>query len=62
MSPMHKQACKTWAEQKAATTAEAGYATSSALAEPEEEQAVEAEEDVACLPVKELKGRLDHLT
>jgi TPR repeat protein len=41
MWPKHKQACKAWAEQKAAATAEAGGASSSALAESGEEQAEE---------------------
>jgi hypothetical protein len=62
MWPAHKQACKTWAEQKAAAAAEAGGASSSAQdAESGEAGAGEAaaEEDVASLSVKELKRRLD---
>jgi hypothetical protein len=60
MWPLHKQACKAWAEQKAATVSEAGGASSSAqVAESGEAgEAAAAEEDVAFLPVKELKRRL----
>jgi len=57
MWPKHKQACKAWAEQKAAAAAEAGGASSSVQAA----ESGEAEEDVASLPVKELKRRLDRL-
>jgi hypothetical protein len=42
MWPAHKQACKAWAEQMAAAAAEAGGASSSALAEPGEDQTEEA--------------------
>jgi TPR repeat protein len=56
MWPMHKQACKAWAEQKAAAAAEAGGTSSSVQAA--ESGDAEAE-DVASLPVKELKRRLD---
>jgi hypothetical protein len=62
MWPKHKQACKAWAEQKAAAAVETGGASSSALAaESGEVEATAAEEDVASLPVKELKRRLDGL-
>jgi hypothetical protein len=66
MWPAHKPACKAWREQKAATAAEAGGASSSAQAEPGEDEEVggekEAADDVASLlPVKELKRRLDRL-
>jgi TPR repeat protein len=60
MWPMHKQACKAWAEQKAAAAAEAGGASSSVQA-AESGAAEAAEEDVASLPSKELKRRLDRL-
>jgi TPR repeat protein len=56
MWPMHKQACKAWAEQKAATAAETGGASLSALAGPEDEEDEEAEEaaaeNVASLPLR----------
>jgi TPR repeat protein len=58
----HKQACRAWAEQKAAAAAEAGVASSSAQAESgeaEEQAGEDEEEDVASLPAKELKRRLD---
>jgi hypothetical protein len=70
MWPAHKPACKAWREQKAAAAAEAGGASSSARAEPGEDGEVgeedvtregEEAEDVASLPVKELKRRLDRL-
>jgi TPR repeat protein len=63
MWPAHKPACKAWAEQKAAAAVEAGGASLSAQAaesgEAEAEEAAAEEEDVASLPVKELKRRLD---
>jgi hypothetical protein len=60
MWPKHKQACKAWAEQKATAAAEVGGASSSAqAAESGDSEAEAAEEDMASLPVKELKHRLD---
>jgi hypothetical protein len=63
MWPVHKPACKEWREQKAVAAAEAGRASSSAQAaesgEAEAGEAAAEEEDVAFLPVKELKCRLD---
>jgi hypothetical protein len=41
--PAHKQACRAWAEQKAAAAAEAGGASSSALAVPGEAKGDEAD-------------------
>jgi hypothetical protein len=64
MWPAHKPACKEWREQKAAAAAKAGGASSSArAAESGEDEEVGGEEeaanDVASLPAKELKRRLD---
>jgi hypothetical protein len=63
MWPAHKPACKAWREQKADASAKAGGASSSAQAAESEEAPAEeeAEDDVASLPVKELKRRLDRL-
>jgi TPR repeat protein len=47
MWPAHKQACRAWAEQKATASAEVGAPSSSALAEPREQEDDEAERAVA---------------